>query len=130
VPVRAGLFTDTDPPHLIGGRCPGCGRCSFPRADTCPYCSADGVAEVELSSEGTLWSWTAVTSAPPGYRGPVPYGLGVVELPEGLRVVSRLTEPDPGALRAGEAMTLVFVALHTDDDGRDVVGYAFAPVRR
>ena len=27
--------------------------------------------------------WTAVTTAPPGYEGPVPYGFGVVETSDG-----------------------------------------------
>jgi uncharacterized OB-fold protein len=74
-----------------------------------------------------LWAWTAVTHPPPGYRGEVPYGFGVVELPEGLRVVSRLSEADPGRLRAGQPVHLVLETLHTDDDGRSVVTYAFAP---
>ncbi|MGA2519907.1 MAG: OB-fold domain-containing protein [Acidimicrobiales bacterium] len=136
VPVRAGLFTDTGTPHLLGSRCGACHNHAFPASDTCPYCSAEGTELVELSPAGTLWAWTAVTSAPPGYRGTVPYGFGVVELPEGLRVVTRLTEADPSRLHAGQAMELVVVPLHagdggddgnTENDGHDVVGYAFAP---
>ena len=106
VPVREGLFTDTDPPRLLGSRCAVCGRHHFPRQDTCPYCTADGASPVELSGTGRLWSWTTVTTAPPGYRGEVPYGFGVVELPEGLRVVTRLTETDPARLSAGQPMAL------------------------
>ena len=68
-----------------------------------------------------------MTAAPPGYRGDVPYGFGVVELPEGIRVISRLTESDPARLHAGQAMHLVVVPLHVDDDGRQVVSYAFTP---
>jgi uncharacterized OB-fold protein len=71
--------------------------------------------------------YTAVLQAPPGYRGAVPFGFGVVDLPEGLRVVARLTEPDPLKLSAGQAMCLVTELLHTDDDGVDVYTYAFAP---
>jgi uncharacterized OB-fold protein len=81
----------------------------------------------ELSGPGTLWAWTAVTSAPPGYQGEVPYGLGVVELPEGIRVIARLTEGNPAALVSGQAMQLRIVPLRTDTEGRDVVTYAFAP---
>jgi len=127
VPVRAGLFSEGPPPRLLGSRCAACGRHCFPRADTCPYCAGDATEPVELSPGGALWAWTAVTTAPPGYRGTVPYGLGVVELPEGLRVVSRLTEADPARLQPGQAMALVTVPLHADDEGRDVVGFAFAP---
>lgn len=127
VPVRDGLFADDDEPYLIGGRCAACGEHHFPRHAACPYCASADVAEARLSAQGTLWAWTAVTAPPPGYRGEVPYGFGVVELPEGLRVVTRLTEPDPSLLERGQQMQLVVVPLHVDDDGRDVATYAFAP---
>src|SRR5580700_2044960 len=91
VPVKEGLFTDSDPPHLLGGRCRTCGHHHFPRRPICPYCASDATEPVELSATGRLWAWTAVTHPPPGYKGKVPYGFGVVELPEGLRVVTRLT---------------------------------------
>jgi uncharacterized OB-fold protein len=126
VPVHQGLFTDGDALHLVGGRCNVCGHHNFPHHEVCPYCASDDTAEVELSSVGRLWAWTAVTHAPPGYTGEIPYGFGVVELPEGLRVVTRLTESDPGRLRADQPVHLVLDHLHTDDEGRSVVTYAFA----
>ncbi|MBV8304856.1 MAG: Zn-ribbon domain-containing OB-fold protein [Acidimicrobiia bacterium] len=127
VAVHEGLFTtDADgAPRLIGARCANCGRHQFPHSSLCPYCGADDVAEVLLSVEGTLWAWTAVTAPPPGYRGDVPYGFGVVELPEGVRVLTRLTESDPARLRFGQDVRLHLVRLHTDDEGRDVLTWAF-----
>ena len=118
--VHEGLFTDE--PRLLGSRCTRCGGHHFPRHETCAYCSSEEVEPVELSSTGALWAWTAVNAPPPGYRGEVPFGFGVVELPEGVRVISRLTEADPSRLSAGQPMRLVLVAL--DDDA---VTYAFAP---
>ena len=64
---------------------------------------------------------------PPGYRGEVPYGFGVVQLSDGLRVVTRLTESDLARLRPGMPMRLVIVPLHHNDEGRAVLSYAFAP---
>ena len=125
--MRPGLFTDGEEPRLLGSRCARCGRHQFPRQDDCTYCGAPGAQGVELSSRGRLWAWTAVTSAPPGYPGPVPYGFGVVELEQGLRVVTRLTEPDPRALRAGQPMRLVLEAVHGGDGEDPVAVYAFAP---
>lgn len=127
VPVRRGLFEAGDEPHLLGSRCRDCGGHHFPRHSTCPYCASAAVDGVSLSRRGSLWAFTAVTAPPPGYRGEVPYGFGVVELPEGVRIVSRLTEPRPDALRLGQSMVLVVVPLHTDDDGNEAVTYAFAP---
>ncbi len=126
--VRDGLFTDGDPPTLLGSHCESCGAHHFPRHDTCPYCSAEDPVPVDLSNTGTLWAWTAVTAPPPGYLGETPYGVGVVELLEGIRVISRLTEPDPGALSVGQAMELRVVPLHVDADGNEVVTFAFAPL--
>jgi hypothetical protein len=65
-----------------------------------------------------------VTAPPPGYEGAVPFGFGVVELTkERLRVVTRVTEPDPSALTFGQPMRAVVDVLHDD-----VVTWAFAPV--
>ncbi len=113
--------------RLLGGYSPSSGKHHFPRLPACPYTGADDVEPVELSDHGTLWGWTAVTAAPPGYHGDVPFGFGVVELDEGLRVITRLTEADPARLEFGMPMRLVVAPLHTDDDGTEIVTYAFAP---
>ena len=43
-------------------------------------------------------------------------------------VESRLTENDPDRLRIGMPVELVIVPFTTDDEGREVVTFAFAPV--
>jgi uncharacterized OB-fold protein len=93
---------------LVGGFSPSSGLHHFPLADLCPYTGADDVERVLLPTTGRLWLWTSVTSAPPGYDGPVPYGLGVVVL-DGvdLRVAGRLTVVDPNALVEDQAMHLI-----------------------
>ena len=128
--VHDGLFDvdDDGALHLLGGYSPTSGQYHFPRLDTCPYSGARDVQPVRLSRDGTLWAWTAVTAAPPGYRGDVPYGFGIVELTkERLRVVTRLTEADPDALAFGQPMHAVADVLHVDDDGTEVVTWAFSP---
>jgi uncharacterized OB-fold protein len=108
-PVHEGLFTSGG---LIGGECGGCGQRHFPRAETCPWCGSTDVSEVKLSTEGSLWAWTAVNSAPPGYEGDVPYGFGVVDLDQDkLQVVTRLVEADPCALQEGMAVRFTIVPL-------------------
>jgi uncharacterized OB-fold protein len=57
----------------------------------CPHCGhADGET-VEATGEGTLYSWTVCHVAfDPDFAGDVPYVVGLVDLPEGARVVARL----------------------------------------
>lgn len=125
IPIHDGLFTEDG--TLLGGRCPDCAQWHFPADADCPYCSGERCETRPLSDRGTLWLFTGVTTRPPGYLGEVPFGFGVVELPEGLRVISRLTEADPARLRFGMPMELVIVPSHVDDEGREVLTYAFAP---
>jgi uncharacterized OB-fold protein len=109
--IADGLFDDEG---LIGGACGRCAQRHFPLAATCPWCGGDAVTSVTLSTSGTLWAWTAVNAPPPGYEGDVPYGFGVVELAnDGLRVITRLTEPDPSRLAEGMTMRFVVVELST-----------------
>ncbi|HVN87883.1 MAG TPA: Zn-ribbon domain-containing OB-fold protein [Candidatus Binatia bacterium] len=126
IAIRGGLFS-IDPPRLLGGRCGRCGRHHFPAQGTCPYCGAADCTTVSLSERGTLRLFTAVHNAPPGYRGAVPYGFAVVELPEGLRIISPLTEARFDQLRAGMAVRLRLAPLFVDDDGHEVLTYAFEP---
>ena len=129
IPVTPGLFAD-DPEgaRLIGGFCAACERYHFPRLSTCPFCSAAECEARRLSGQGVLYLYTAVLNRPPGYRGELPFGFGVVELPEGLRVIGRLTVAELGRLRAGMPMRVVVTPLHVDDEGRTVTSYAFAPI--
>jgi uncharacterized OB-fold protein len=93
---------------LLGGWSPTSGRHHFLRRRCVRTRAPTTSRSCRWSRRGTLWAWTAVTSAPPGHQGPVPYGFGIVELDRvGLRVVGRLTEPDPSALWYAQPMEAV-----------------------
>jgi hypothetical protein len=125
-PIAPGLFTETPAGwRLVAGECPACRRLHFPLAPWCPYCGAADPTTRTVGAAGRLFLYTAVQSAPPGYRGPLPYGFGVVELEGGLRVVTRLTESDAARLAPGLPVRLVVEPLAGDGD--TVLTYAFAP---
>ena len=138
IPVAEGLFTGLDgDPQLIGSRCTACGIVTFPAQDSCPRCASTEMAEHLLAQRGRLWAWTTQEFPPPSppYLGPggrdfVPFGVGFVELADEVKVETRLTESDPDALAPGIEMELVLVPFRTDDDGNEVVTFAFRPVRR
>ena len=136
VPIAEGLFTwPAARPALLTSRCRHCGIASFPAAESCMACSGQDVAIEELPGRGTLWTWTVQAFPPkaPPYLGPVgddfvPFGVGYVELADQVRVEARLTESDPAKLVIGMEMELVLEPLCIDEDGNQVVTYAFAPV--
>ena len=55
------------------------------------------------------------------------YGVGYVELPGEVKVEARLTENDPTRLRVGMEMELTVVPLAIDEEGNEVVTFAFQP---
>jgi uncharacterized OB-fold protein len=136
VPVAQGIFTwPTDEPRLIGSRCADCGIVTFPAQGSCPSCAATSMTEQLLARRGRLWAWTTQEFPPPSppYAGPtgsafVPFGVGYVELGGEVKVEARLTAIDPAALKPGAEMELVLVPLRTDDQGNEVVTFAFRPV--
>ena len=56
-----------------------------------------------------------------------PYGVGYVELPGQVKVESRLTIADPTALKVGMEMQLIGEVIGQDEEGNDLVTFAFAP---
>jgi len=130
VPLRAGLLSTIEPaedPRLVAGRCRECRQLHFPATASCPLCGGGDCEPATLSNRGTLYAHTVVDKPPPGYRGRVPYGFGVVELPEGIRVISRLTETRAERLAFAMPVRLVLEELFVDDAGDQIVGWAFEP---
>src|SRR5215470_11097675 len=99
LPIAEGVFTwPSDQPRLIGSRCAACGIVVFPAQGSCPRCPSGDMPAHLLAGRGRLWAWTTQEFPPPAppYTGPtgaafVPYGVGYVELADGVRVESRLT---------------------------------------
>jgi uncharacterized OB-fold protein len=121
-------------PQLVGSRCARCDATVFPAQPRCPKCSGDQMARELLPRTGTLVAWTT-QGFPPGapYAGPtgkdfVPFGVGLVQLGDVIRVEGRLTENDPAKLKFGQEVELTMVPLTTDDDGNEVLTFAFQPV--
>jgi uncharacterized OB-fold protein len=133
VPIAPGLFEWLDDgAHLIGSKCNACGEVRFPASSFCPQCCRETTENVPLSQRGRLHSFTVQRfKPPPPYKGREPfepYGVGMIELPEGLRVTSVLEESDPAKLKVGLEMQLIITKFFEDEQGRDVVAYKFKPI--
>ena len=120
---------DHGEPHLVGQRCAKCGAVYLGERRACSKCTAQGpFEEIPLSRKGTLWVWSIVHQSMPGV--PVPYVVGVVDLPEGVSVRCNLidVEPDPAKLEFGMPLEMTTGVSQQDRDGNDVVAFFFRPV--
>ena len=81
-------------------RCRDCGKFHFyPRA-MCPHCWSPNLEWVKASGRGKLYSYVINHRPPPGFEGDTPYVIAIVELDEGVRMMTNLVEvePDPAHL--------------------------------
>ncbi|MFH8658066.1 Zn-ribbon domain-containing OB-fold protein [Streptomyces afghaniensis] len=130
-----GLGGGTDarhPPRLVGARCSACGTVVFPRQDSCPRCQDGTMCARVLPVSGRVWSWTLQAFPPkPPYRPPSgghrAYHVGYVDLGEVL-VEARLAVPR-SEIRIGLPVRLTTVTAYQDEDGTEVLTFAFAPDR-
>lgn len=82
-------------PRLIGVRCRSCGDLFYPPRSFCRSCLSRSLAEVELSSRGTVLSFTTIRVPPETFKGREPYQIAVIGLPEKLRLTARLEGEGP-----------------------------------
>jgi len=72
--------------------------------------------------------------APEIYKGGtgedfVPFGVGLVQLDDVIRVEGRLTENDPAKLQFGMKVELTMIPFTTDVEGNELVTFAFSRSR-
>ena len=133
LPIAEGLFAGTGAQtRLLGTRCVSCGSTYFPKALSCrnPQCREKKIEDVAFGQRGTLYSYTLQQYRPPAlFRMDAwaPYVLGLIELPDGLRVLGMFTGCPVDEIRIGMAVELTTQALYHDVEGRAVLTYKYQP---
>lgn len=111
--------------YLKAGKCGRCGFSLFPKVNFCPRCGAMEMEDAPVSERGTLYSWTTSYMTMGGSDLKPPYALGLIDLPEGIRIGALL---DGTQFEIGDQMQLKIGNIWKDGDGNDVIGYKFAKV--
>lgn len=93
---------------LLIQRCESCQRFIFYPRSLCPYCFSEAPAWVEASGVGTIYSYTVAHQAFGPFAAQVPFVVAIVELAEGVRMMTRITGAEPASVRIGAAVRVVF----------------------
>jgi len=80
---------------------------------------------VAFSTRGTLYTYSVVRQSTPEFE--VPYALGYVDFPEGVRIMGQISGCEPDEIRIGMAMVLSLEPFGQDEDGNPLTGYRFRP---
>ena len=111
--------------RLVLPWCTGCGQPHwFPRA-ACPHCLDPAIEWREASGDGTVYAASVMPKpAMPTLAGRVPYVVALVDLAEGVRMMTNvvdLVDVEPGQVTAGLVVRAAWEPL---SDGRHLLVFA------
>jgi uncharacterized OB-fold protein len=110
---NAFFFKGAKEAKLLLQRCASCGELRHPPGPMCPDCRSVEWDTVEAGGRGTVYSF--VTNHHPQVPSfDYPLDVALIELEEGVRLVSNVIDIEPGEVRIGMPVEVTFVAF--DDD--------------
>lgn len=103
--------------RLEASRCDGCGKLVYPPRRVCPACGGERWTPAKLSRRGKVVTWTVIHVAPDDLATEAPYGMAIVETPEGVRMMAQLADCDLAMLAPDLEVTLEFRRVRKEGDG-------------
>jgi uncharacterized OB-fold protein len=94
---------------LLIRACAECGRVQHPPTPMCPQCGGTTWEQRECSGRGTVYSW--VVSHHPNNSDEPGRIVVLLDLVEGVRMVSNLIDVDPDDIRVGLPVRLTFATV-------------------
>ncbi|WP_415947580.1 bifunctional MaoC family dehydratase N-terminal/OB-fold nucleic acid binding domain-containing protein [Streptomyces sp. KLOTTS4A1] len=110
---NAGFWKGIEEHRLLIQRCTDCSVLRMPWLPGCNSCGGDGWDTVEASGEGTVYSYV-VMHHPPFPAFDPPYAVGLIELAEGVRLISNVVGVPHDEVRIGMPVRLEF--LRADEE--------------
>ena len=105
-------------------RCAACSTWRHMPRESCPTCGSFAWTWERSSGKGTVYSWIVIHRAlHPGFTEDLPYAAVIVELEEGVRLVTHVPGLPPAQLRLDMPVEVVF-----DDVTPEVTLPKFRPV--
>jgi uncharacterized protein len=103
-------FWDAAREHrLVLRRCNTCGTYQHPPYPSCEVCYQEEFSWVDAACRAVLFAYAVNRSAVPyPFLADLPYVTAIVELAEGVRMISNIVECDHDALRNGMELEVVF----------------------
>ncbi|PQP18363.1 Zn-ribbon domain-containing OB-fold protein [Rhodococcus opacus] len=101
--------------RLVVQRCEQCGRHQFyPRA-FCTACLSENIEWVDSAGAGTIYTFTVCrVPAHPSMADKVPYAVAVIELDEGVRLLTNIVDCPIDRIRVGARVEVRFERISAE----------------
>jgi uncharacterized OB-fold protein len=94
--------------RLLIQRCQDCEQAIFYPRSLCPHCMSDRIDWIEATGKGRVYSYTVVHQSPPAFADSVPYVVALIDLDEGVRLMSNVVGSPPAAVKIGARVEVEF----------------------
>jgi uncharacterized OB-fold protein len=96
-------------------RCKDCKQNIFYPKSVCPHCLSEDIEWFESSGKGTIYSYTVVNAAAPeAFQAAVPYAIGVIDLKEGVRMLSWIVDCDHEEIKCDLDVEVTFKDINDE----------------
>lgn len=95
-------------------RCDACARAVFYPRSVCPHCHAEKLLWIVASGRGTIYSYTVAHQAFGAFAEDVPFIVAIIELEEGVRMMSRIIDAPRDRVAIGKAVQVTFEKVGED----------------
>ncbi len=112
---------------LMGSLCENCKTEYFPQRKFCSKCRRKGrIVQKRMPEQGKIFSFTEVQAAPSGHEDEAPYFLAIVELNNGVKLMSQIVDSEREKIKFDAPVKTVFRKIaEGDDEGLIAYGYKF-----
>lgn len=107
---NAGFWAGVAAGELLIQRCTACAELRFPWLPGCGRCGSPDWTTVRASGAGRVFSYV-IMHHPPFPAFDPPYAVGLIELAEGVRMISNLIGTEPDRVRIGTPVELEFLQV-------------------
>ena len=95
--------------EFVAQRCTACGYIHLPPGPACTNCLSPDQTWVRLSGKGSIYSYGIYHQQwHPGFADDIPYNVALIDLDEGLQIISQVVDCENGALGCGLRVEVTF----------------------
>jgi uncharacterized protein len=113
---------------LLIQRCKDCNTLRVPPRPMCGHCQSLNWGSVESTGRGVVYSFI-MPQYPPLPFLQYPYVVALIELDEGVRIVSNLCDIEPEAIEVGLHVEVFYEKFEAIPSGEELVLHQFRPAR-
>jgi len=110
--------------RLEASKCNNCGKIFFPPRLICSNCKSREFTPIKLPKEGKIYSFTIIRTPSSEFKDYSPFAIALIELENGVKIMSQLVDCNFNDLEIGKRVKLVFRKIQ-EDSSSGIIAYGY-----